>query len=265
MDHVLVVPCYNEASRWRTDYWVSLLGLQDVHWVFVDDGSTDETSLLADEACRFGSADVIRLPRNRGKAEAVRVGLCRALDCSRHGTAGIGFMDADGAFSCSDVERLLAVYQTRVSSARAADCAWSARVALAGREIHRSTARHYLGRAVATLVSLGEPGFPYDTQSGLKLFAPTETLRQCLDAPFETRWLFELELLLRWRTTTHVPMRVWEEPLASWREVPGSTITSREAARIARELYLIKRRQAQARRGATHRTRELNDRSSNGS
>ncbi len=248
VDFVLVVPCFNEATRWRADYWRSVVPLPQIHWVFVDDGSTDHTAQLATEACEGGSAEVMQLPQNSGKAQAVRLGMTRALASMDHGAVGIGYLDADGAFAASDLERVLQLHRDGVADGRL-DATWSARVALAGRSIVRSHARHYIGRAVATLVSLGDASIPYDTQAGFKVFAPSDTLRTCLADPFETRWLFEIELLTRWQGLTHRPMKIWEEPLLSWTEVPGSTIDTREALRIIRELYVVKRRQQRMRRG----------------
>lgn len=265
MDCVLVVPCYNEACRWKSDYWAALLRLGGIHWLFVDDGSTDETFLLAQQTCALGSADAIRAPRNGGKAEAVRIGLKCALDSRSHGGVSVGFMDADGAFDVSDIERLLTVFRQRTSETNTVDAVWSARIALAGRDIRRSQFRHYMGRAVATFIAAGEPNIPYDTQSGLKFFVPSQALGECLGEPFETRWLFEIELLNRWQAKTQSPMRIWEEPLDSWMDVPGSKIAARETVRIARELYIIKRQQVYARRAAVPWSDELSSRGGDGS
>ena len=246
MECAFVVPCYNEASRWHPDRWAALLRLDGIHWVFVDDGSTDGTAAMIRESFQEGSAELVTLARNGGKAEAVRAGLLRALE-SGHGRTSVGYIDADGAFAVSDVERIVGIHHQHVTAGDV-DATWAARVALAGRKIKRSHARHYVGRLVATLVSLGDPTIPYDTQCGLKLFVSGPELRTCLATPFETRWLFEVELLARWRAATRRRMRVWEEPVHEWSEVPGSRIDAREAVRIARELFVVMRRQRETRR-----------------
>lgn len=241
---VLVVPCYNEARRWDREYWAAFTSLSAVSWKFVDDGSADGTRRLIEQAASEHGASALCLDRNVGKAEAVRRGM---LDAGRDLADGsfVGFLDADGAFSRTDVERLIASYSQFVESAGRFDAVWSSRVALAGRSIRRSTARHYIGRFVATLVSLGFDAIPYDTQSGLKLFCWDSRLRQALAEPFQTRWLFELEILNRWIAATGHPLRVWEEPLLDWAEVGGSKVTRRESVRIVRELTEIKRQQRQ--------------------
>jgi glycosyltransferase involved in cell wall biosynthesis len=240
----LVVPCFNEARRWSAHYWAEILQIPDLHVLFVDDGSSDSTRQLA-EACVTGTtSQVVSLPANAGKAEAVRTGMRRLLD--EGGIAAVGYLDADGAFNRQDIVDLIESYSQKVA-AGAFEAAWSSRVALAGRDIARSGSRHYIGRLVATFVSLGYGEIPYDTQSGYKLFEPGERLQSCLAHPFRTRWLFELELLARWRGMFGSPLRVWEEPLQYWHDVPGSKITGRESVRVMKELIAVKREQRRTR------------------
>jgi hypothetical protein len=100
---------------------------------------------------------------------------------------------------------------------------------------------------VATVLTLGEEYLPYDTQSGFKLYVTDDRLRACLDEPFSTRWMFDLELYYRWRRLHGSPMRVWEEPLQSWRDVAGSKVTGRESVRALREIVAVKRLQRSSR------------------
>lgn len=240
----LVVPCFNEESRWRADYWTEVLALPGLTVLFVNDGSTDQTARLADDAVEGTPSAVLHLLRNGGKAEAVRQGLLALLD--RGDCTAVGYLDADGAFSAADIMDMITVYGIRVEQG-AFEAVWSSRVALAGRDIQRSGSRHYIGRIVATLVSAGHGQMPYDTQSGYKLFAPDDRIRACLETPFRTRWLFELELLARWQSRNPAALRVWEEPLNYWHDVPGSKIKGMETVRILRELAVVK--QEQRRRG----------------
>lgn len=235
---VLVVPCFNEETRWDGEYWRRMQALDQVSWVIVDDGSTDATSDLVRGAGSTSRWRVVELPANVGKGEAIRMGLRDAL--ATDDVEGVGFMDADGAFAPEDVARLCALARDGFGSRPRWDAVWSSRVMLAGRQIRRSSRRHYLGRIVATYLSVGREPLPYDTQSGLKLFAPSPALARCIDRPFVTRWLFELELLARWLGVEGAPMRIWEEPLHSWRDVPGSKIRGREYLRVARELAVIR-------------------------
>lgn len=256
---LLVVPCFNEAHRWSHDYWASLTSTAGVHWRFVDDGSTDQTPDILRALAHLPNVDVVDCGVNVGKGEAVRFGMLTGLTEEERSFQAIGFMDADGAFRRTDVELLVQAFCEFVAE-RDVDAVWSSRVALAGRDIRRSRARHYLGRAVAMLLSVGSDPLPYDTQSGLKLFRPSSELHACLDQPFSTRWLFEIEMLTRWKHLTGEPMRIREEPLEFWQDVAGSTITRRESARIARELWQVKRLQHQRNLGRVQASSKILDR-----
>lgn len=236
----IVVPCFNEASRWSPHYWAEVLQHSDQRYLFVDDGSTDGTRVLLERAVEGTSSGVLVLERNRGKAEAVRRGMIQLID--EYGLEGVGYLDADGAFGLGDIAGMTQQFRTKVIDGPF-DAMWSSRVALSGRDIKRSGTRHYIGRAIATYISLGYGQIPYDTQSGYKLFAGSSQLRECMASPFRTRWLFELELLARWMRITGASMQVWEEPLQSWHDVPGSKIRGREVYRIVKELAVVKSEQ----------------------
>ena len=233
----IVVPCFNEADRWNDHYWTGVLGKSESRFLFVDDGSTDRTSDLAQAAVRNSDGRVLKLPRNMGKAEAVRLGMIELM--ADPGLSGVGYLDADGAFGFDDIVRIERIYQSEALLGEI-DAVWSSRVALAGRDIQRSNFRHYTGRVIATFLSGGFDSFPYDTQSGYKVFRPSTTLATALASPFSTRWLFEIELLKRWATIVQRPMLIREEPLEQWRDVPGSKIKGKEVLRILRELVTVR-------------------------
>jgi glycosyltransferase involved in cell wall biosynthesis len=239
----LILPAFVEAARWDPAYWVEVRRASPaVDLVFVDDGSGDGTEdLLAASAEQVGGA-VLRLDVNTGKAEAVRKGLLHALDA---GARTVGFMDADGAFPAPEAQRLLDLLHDLQRTGPTA-AVWSSRVALAGRDISRSMTRHYMGRIMATYVLRGFAGVPYDSQSGLKWFARSAALETILERPFETRWLFEVEMLARYREVTGAPLAIWEEPSSRWDEVGGSRVTRREVLRIAREARTAHRLLSQA-------------------
>ena len=237
LDVGIVVPCFNEADRWDLEYWQQLVDQSQATFLFVDDGSGDSTPELLAQLVDSSSAHSLRLSRNQGKAEAVRQGMNRLLESGS--LSGVGYLDADGAFARDDVVALIEVFSEMVAKSES-DAVWSSRVALAGRDIRRSEARHYIGRVIATYLSVSEESFPYDTQSGYKLFADNQALRSCLSTPFATRWLFEIELLARWRQATGAPMRIWEHPVNHWHDVPGSKIARGELIRVMRELWVVK-------------------------
>src|SRR5262245_6982873 len=78
----IVVPCYNEAQRLDVEAFRSFVA-EDLkrQLLFVDDGSEDETAEVLVSLCARlpEQMHILRLEANRGKAEAVRRGLLRAL------------------------------------------------------------------------------------------------------------------------------------------------------------------------------------------
>jgi glycosyltransferase involved in cell wall biosynthesis len=71
------------------------------HIIVVDDGSTDQTPFVAEQA----GAVVIRHEHNRGKAEAVNTGLQRAREMN---AALVILMDADGQHDPAEIPALIA-------------------------------------------------------------------------------------------------------------------------------------------------------------
>jgi len=234
-DHVvLVVPCFNEAARWRHDYWSEILEDPRINVLFVDDGSSDGTVDCVVRECKHPSAEFMSLPRNMGKAEAVRSGLLQAL---RQQPGIVSFLDADGAFPAGEVRRLCALASDLLLAEQPDyDSVWSSRVMLAGRQISRDTARHYLGRAIATLVAPMHRYEVYDTQSGFKLFTTSEAFTACLEMPFLTRWFPDVELLQRWTQGVGTQMRIWEEPVIGWKEVAGSKLDRSQYLQLLKDL-----------------------------
>ena len=236
--YLIVVPCFNEAKRWDHNYWDAMLKTPRTTWLFVDDGSTDNTALLLKELTTRPNADQLVLKRNSGKSEAVRAGMNSAF-ANKQPLLGIGFIDADGAFDAREVGTVLDKCDEILRHSEN-DALWTSRVRLAGRHIERSSTRHYVGRVLSTIFSFGVVAIPYDTQCGFKVFASSSVLWEVLRTKFRTRWLFELEMLTRWNHISGRPMTIWEEPLFSWKEIGESKIKFREALRIGREVVKIK-------------------------
>jgi glycosyltransferase involved in cell wall biosynthesis len=221
----LVVPCYNEAVRLPVDRLRAFLADdKSVGLVLVDDGSSDATRARLDAVAEGFEerVQVLALPSNQGKAEAVRQGVLLALE---GGAEQVGYWDADLATPLEELERLGAVLDEQPDVAMVL----GARVNLLGRHIERSPLRHYLGRVFATAaaVTLGLP--VYDTQCGAKLFRATPELAELFAEPFETRWLFDVEILARFlrqrrRAAQTAHGAIVEYPLREWRDVGGSKL-----------------------------------------
>jgi len=235
---VLVVPCYNEAKRWDESHWHEMTSIPQTSWVFVNDGSTDETQKTLTEIARNPNSEVVELPINSGKAEAVRHGLLRALQTKDQTQTPrwAGFIDADTSFSPREIPRFLELATALEQDQPTVEAIWAARVALLGRDIQRTAYRHYVGRILATLMNSVVPRLPYDSQAGFKLFKHDPKLIQVLNKPFKTRWLFDVELLQRWQATTGSPMKIWEEPLNYWHHTEGSHVSAANSLQVLREI-----------------------------
>lgn len=237
---ILVVPCYNEEHRLPVD---ALRGYSSantrVEFLFVNDGSRDGTlrvleSLHREDSTRFS---VLNLERNRGKAEAVRLGILAALERKPD---FVGFWDADLATPLSELQDFLDVFATRAEI----EMVFAARVRLLGRSISRNPSRHYVGRVGATLISSSLGLAVYDTQCGAKLFRSSEPMREIFREPFLSRWIFDVEIIARFvrqRGRDAAARAIYELPIKEWHDVKGSKVKSTDFIRALRDLWKIHR------------------------
>jgi glycosyltransferase involved in cell wall biosynthesis len=228
MHSTVIVPCFDEARRLRFEPFRPLLARARV--LFVDDGSRDGTAELLAGFCRQGerAVGVLRLPANRGKGEAVRAGMNRAL---AEGAAVAGYLDADLSTPAAEMARLLEVLDRS-----GAGGVLGSRVALLGKDIRRHALRHYTGRFYATAASLALGEAIYDTQCGAKAFRAGPALAAALAEPFCSRWAFDVELIGRLLARG---VRLVEEPIGTWVDVPGSKLSLGGALRATGELGRI--------------------------
>jgi glycosyltransferase involved in cell wall biosynthesis len=211
--------------------------------VFVDDGSTDATSSrLAEIAMSSpGSFDVISQSSNRGKAEAVRRGINQAFD---GGATYVGYWDADLATPLAEIPRFVETLDAHPDL----EMLFGSRVQLLGRTIDRWAWRHYLGRVSATAISLTLGLAVYDTQCGAKLFRSGPETRRLFEDPFLSNWVFDVELIARWRegerTRGLLPAEqiIYELPLDEWVDVAGSKVRPADFRRAMLEIWRIRRR-----------------------
>jgi len=253
---IIVIPCYNEEKRIDPSEYASLLREPSLGFLFVDDGSTDNTgALLGDLARKYaGKVDLLTLTRNSGKAEAVRRGL---LWAAAQGVDIIGYIDADLATPVADVLNLL--QETR---SRPCQVVMGSRVALCGRHIDRVWTRHYLGRIFSTASSLILRATIYDTQCGAKFFRNTEALRAAIGIPFYSSWAFDVEflgrLLIGTVNTDPVPVdQIIEIPLERWRDISGSKVSWAGMIRAGIDLIVIHREFTRRRRAKARRERQV--------
>ena len=212
-EHVcLIVPCYNEARRLDFDQFEAAARRDPLWFVFVDDGSADGTS----DVVRAHASDRVRLivlDRNVGKAEAVRQGMLQAEALPFYAQLDwIGFWDADLSTPLTELPKF---FEYQALTGPPMDAVIGSRVSRLGSRVRRRAVRHVLGRVFVTVASMLLKTRAYDSQCGAKVFRIAVAAR-CFREPFVTRWLFDLEVLLRLRDAA-----VLEYPLREWRDVAG--------------------------------------------
>lgn len=228
---ILVVPCFNEERRLRLEAWEPLLAT-GIDVIFVDDGSSDRTAALLNgwRQAHDDHVAVHVLPRNQGKAEAVRQGLLLALE---RGATIVGYADADLATPAVELVRLARRLESLPDTVQVV---MGSRLSRLGARIERKPLRHYAGRVFATLASMYLGLSVYDTQCGAKYFRATPALRRALDRPFLSRWVFDIELLRRLQLSESA---VVEEPLQAWTHIPGSKLSLVAYARAAVDTFRL--------------------------
>lgn len=241
---VVIIPCYNEERRLRAGEFLRfLVDHPGVQFVFVDDGSKDDTRKLLDSVCSQNkrSSRVVALERNGGKAEAVRLGILDAIRNSR--SDYVGFWDADLATPLSAIEQFIATLDSRPEI----EMVLGSRVRLLGRQIRRQWQRHYLGRIFATAVATTLRLPVYDTQCGAKFFRVTPDLTAVFETPFLSRWIFDVEILARYRRlketrNSSLERGIYEFPLEAWEDVAGSKLSTSDFFSAIGELAQIRLR-----------------------
>ena len=105
MKLIIQIPCYNEAETLATTLAAlprTVAGFDEVEWLIVDDGSSDDTVRVA----RHNHVDhVVRHTRNQGLSQAFITGLQNSI---RFGADVIVNTDADNQYNADDIPCLTA-------------------------------------------------------------------------------------------------------------------------------------------------------------
>jgi len=158
----LVIPAYNEAQRIAATLSTAVTYLiaqpYPAEIILIDDGSSDDTLLVAEAAAApHPMVRVLAIP-HRGKAAAVRVGMRAAVNDV------VAFSDADLATPLSYLEGMRDMLSTRC------DIVIGSREGAAASRVGEPSYRHLMGRIFNLLVrALLLPGIQ-DTQCGFKVF-----------------------------------------------------------------------------------------------
>lgn len=239
MKHGIVVPCYNEGSRLDLKTFVQFADKRkDIHLCFVNDGSKDHTrSELA--KIKHDSHDnvyVLSTDINGGKAEAVRQGALFLYEETEVDT--IGFLDADLSTSFTEYNNLVKNYE---ENPEAQIIFGSRNLDKDANTIERNPIRNLISAFIGLLIRAITRLRIKDTQCGAKVF-DRELIPLIYSSSFFSRWLFDVEILLRLKKSIGVTRftDIFREiPLKKWVHMDDSKLGMKDSIMIPLNLAEI--------------------------
>ena len=232
MKITIIIPFYNEEKRIEIERFHQIFNnYLQYDFILVDDGSTDDTSIILNEfKNKFPNLSILKLDKNVGKAEAIRAAVLSISNADF-----IVYYDADLATPFSELEKLIQFTVLHQNY----KMVMGARIKLIGNGVKRSLTRHYFGRIFATIVSQFVLKVAvYDTQCGAKVI-DFKIAKLIFSKPFLSKWLFDVELLKRLQKIHNLNEVVKEIPLENWTEIGNSKIKVIDFFKIPFELLKI--------------------------
>lgn len=233
----LVVPCFRESGRigaFLPELCQAMTELGGVQIQVVEDGSGPEEAAAMKAVieglrpCFPCLLPLKVLPENLGKGGAVYAGWA-----DHGGAQWLGFVDADGSSSASEVDRLIRLLPPPGGFPRAL---FASRVKMLGRRVERLLKRHLLGRVYATLVSEMLDIPVYDSQCGLKL-VPRPVFEKIAPGLQVKGFAFDVEMMT---ALLDGGCEVVEVPV-DWHETPGGKVRLlRDSWRMALDVWRIR-------------------------
>lgn len=191
LDCCIIIPCYNEYDRiLKNDFTNFLENNRDFHFVFVDDGSVDDTFLmLQDLSVKNERISCFRLDKNHGKAEAVRFGMNKLI---KSDFSFFGFIDADLAIPLDELSRL----HMELTSRDNIDFVYASKNTKLNTHLEMKVKRFWVGRILSFMVRRSLKVDIYDTQCGCKIMTK-EISEISFKEKFISSWLFDIEIFWR--------------------------------------------------------------------
>lgn len=226
----IVIPAFNEERRLPAtlDRLLKFLAGQPWTWEIriVDDGSTDGTVRVGEEASRVTPGIVVQREPHRGKGAAVRAGLLAAQGQYR-------FMcDADLSMPPEELPRFLPPQQS------GCDVAIGSREGSGARRVGEPLRRHITGRGFNYAIQLlAVPGIS-DTQCGFKMFT-ADSVRAIFPHATLDGWAFDVEVLCIARA---LGLRVVEVPVEWHHRNESQVSVLRDSWRMLRDVLKVRTR-----------------------
>lgn len=196
---VVVIPCLNEAATISdviARIPASVPGVSDIRVVVVDDGSTDQSAKLAEDA----GAVVVSNGSNRGLGYTFRHGLHKALEL---GADIVVNMDGDGQFDPQDIRRLVAPIVAGTADFVTASRFKDSQL-IPDMPPVKLWGNRFMSRMISTM--LGERF--YDVSCGFRAYSREAALRLHLWGKFTYTQESFLDLAVKDMRITEVPVRV---------------------------------------------------------
>ena len=232
---VFVIPYFNEQSRLDVLKLVSYVYGANTDVIFVDDGSSDNSANLVDDACKKLAGHGVKainhkLPANLGKSKAILSGMLLARDMGySHGVN----LDIDLPLEINSINEAKAL----CLEDRSLGLVSGARVRLAGSGVNRTVSRQWIGRIIATYIYLLGRIDMYDTQSPLKIYN-LDVCADLLNHDFKTRWFGDVEIILS-RKSYFEKNGIREFALSNWVDIAGSHFTIRRYHEVVLDLLRL--------------------------
>lgn len=234
MKTCIIIPCYNEEKRLPKKEFIDFIKENNIDFCFANDGSTDSTFKILNSIKEKESSKVLvfNFNKNEGKGETVRKSILKLYD----NYDLIGYFDADLATPLFEIKNL----KKQFANNKKLLFVMGSRFKRLGSVIDRKFNRFLFGRFFATIISFFVLKIPvYDTQCGAKLFS-TNISKSLFEQKFVTKWIFDVELLLRLKKVSNIFNDVvLEYPLLKWIEKGGSKIKFIEFIKFPIEIYKI--------------------------
>jgi len=234
----LIIPCYNESDRLDIASFIAYAASNKNNVLcFVNDGSADDTrgTLAEIKSLEHENVLVYNVSENCGKAKAVQLGAMHLYNNTD--VATIGFIDADLSTDFNDYDRL--INQMKVN--QSLKVIYGSRASDGENKIERDVVRAMISKVIRYIILCITRLNIQDTQCGAKIFR-REIMPYIFNADFKTRWLFDVEILLRLKrrfTVKQFRQIFMEKPLENWVHMDGSKLGMKDAIKIPMSLLRI--------------------------
>lgn len=238
----IVIPCYNEEKGFLLEEYSSFIAKHhNVLLCFVNDGSTDNTLKILTRFKKEYSqkVEIVSYEKNKGKAEAVRIGVLYCNDRYKH--KYVAFLDADLSTSLQECVSLTKYFDNNI------EFSFGSRIAKIGSVIDRKKSRFLIGRIIATFISNMLTLKVYDTQCGCKLFTKNLSKQIFADC-FISKWLFDVEIFFRifeLYGKENSLKKMIEIPLTKWTHRGNSKVKVTYFFNLWFDMYNIRRKYKQ--------------------